>query len=91
MIRAAQISPKLTRCVAVNGSLNTKIPRKSEIVGARYWKKPIIESGILRAPFANHTIGTAVTIPAPIRSRCVVTGASKTTLVFRLTRTKIYE
>ena len=86
MIRAVQIRPKLTRCVVVNGSLNTKIPKRSVMVGARYWKKPIIERGILRAPFANQTNGTAVAIPAPIRSRCVVIEAPATSLVFLKTR-----
>ena len=70
---AVQIHEKVNTSIFVNGSLYKTIPIIKVIVGAMYCKTPTINSGILCAPLAKSSKGTAVATPAPIKSKFVVT------------------
>lgn len=55
--------------IVPNSSLNTKIAIKNIMVGAKYWRIPIVERRSNFAPLANNNRGPAVTIPHPKSKR----------------------
>src|SRR5512141_516689 len=53
----------------LNGSRYTSTPSKNCRVGAKYWRMPTMERGMLWAAEANNSSGTVVITPVPIISK----------------------
>ena len=53
------------------GSSTTQTPITNWIIGVRYWRRPIVLSGMRLAAAPNMSSGTAVITPVPMSSAVV--------------------
>ena len=72
IINAVQMQINAMRWAVVNTSWYINTPMMSMSVGAMYCKKPRVTIGMILAPKANSSRGTAVAIPVPMSNIFVV-------------------